>query len=93
MFNTNFGYVSSHNLVLFLFCSCNEILLNFCFAFIVFLSLFFLFHNLDLGLTCTYSCLGLGNFINLVVFVPMTVGLHLHLIFLAISCIIQFYGS
>jgi hypothetical protein len=50
MFNNGFGYVSYHNFVMLLFHFCNKIMLNFCLAFVVFLFLFFLFHNLDLVL-------------------------------------------
>jgi len=39
-----------HNFVLFLLFFCNKILLNFCFACVVFLFLFVLFHNLDLNI-------------------------------------------
>jgi hypothetical protein len=46
-------------------------MLNFCFAFVMFLFLFFLFHDLDLGLGVLFSCIDLGNFVTLVIFVPM----------------------
>ncbi len=72
IFNTNFEYFFSHNLVLFLFRSYNKILLDFFLAHVVFLFLFFLFHNLDLELTCLCFRLGLGNLIDNGVFVPMT---------------------
>jgi len=42
------GMFYCHNLVLFILC--NKILLNFCFARVMFLLLFFLFHNMDLEL-------------------------------------------
>ncbi len=41
---------SCHNFILFLFHSCNKILLDFCFAYEVFLFLFFSFCDLDLEL-------------------------------------------
>jgi hypothetical protein len=73
MFNISFGYFFGHNLVLFLFFSCNKILLNSYLAIIMFLFLFFLFNDLDLELGLPLFLSWLGNFVVLVVFVPMTI--------------------
>jgi hypothetical protein len=72
MFNTNFGIFFCHSLVLFLFPSCNKILLESCFTHVVFLFLFFLFHNLNLELGLPLFLSWLGNHVNLVVFVFVT---------------------
>jgi hypothetical protein len=72
MFNINFGYVVLSQLVLFLYCYCNKILLDFFFACVVLLFLFFLFHNLDLELGLHLFSFWLQNLLDLVVFVLMT---------------------
>ncbi len=63
---------SCHSFILFLFCFCNKILLDSCFAHVMFLFLFFLFRDLDLELDLPCFNLGLGNLIGLIVFVHVT---------------------
>jgi hypothetical protein len=55
-----------------MFLPCKKILIDSYFIHVVFLFLFFLFHDLDLKLSLPLFSSWLGNLINLVVFVPMT---------------------
>ncbi len=73
MFNTSLGTFSCHNLVLFLYFPCNKILLNFRFACIMFLFLFFLFHDLNLEWSLLLFLSWFRNPIDMVVFVPITI--------------------
>jgi len=64
-----------HFLVIILFCFFhfyNKMFLNFCLTLIMFLFLFFLFHNLDLGSCGPCFYFGFKNLVNLGVFMLMT---------------------
>jgi hypothetical protein len=60
----------SPNLVLFLLC--NQILLGFCLAYLMFLFLFFLFHDLNVELGLHLIKFWLENHVVLVVFMLVT---------------------
>ncbi len=73
MFNTSLDTFYCHNLVLFLYFPCNKILLNFCFACIMFLFLFFLFHDLNLEWSLLLLLSWFRNPRDMVIFVPITI--------------------
>jgi len=75
-----------HSLVLFLFHSCNKILLGFCFAHVVFSFLFFSFHDLNLELDMFMLSFWFRKSYRLSCFVPIIV---CHKLVLFLFCFLQ----